>query len=126
MGFSMTATSTLNTAAHHAFFDKVDNRYVIVYNVIHFDAEAAEGDPPSHVVVCVSGSDNPLGKWTCWALDAVTLVQPNYPMCAGMPLGAFIAESSEVRRPPFPLGARSTFGRHVDHSMCRHMLACSC
>jgi hypothetical protein len=122
MGFNMSATSTLNTAAHHAFYDKVDNRYVIIYNVIHFDDEAAEGDPPSHVVVCVSRSNNPLGKWTCWALDAVPLLQPNYPMCAGMPLGAFIAESSQVR--PKPPLLREGFRHMRLPAAAKHRMDC--
>lgn len=78
----------------------MDNRFVLTYGVVHYTYEAEEGDPPSHIVVCVSAGNNPLADWTCWALDArVMVVAPNGYLCDGMGKGSFIADSPTVSAP---------------------------
>lgn len=112
MGFGAAHTFTLSLSNSHITHTytfslcQVDNRFVLTYGVLHFTYEAEEGDPWSHIVVCVSAGNNPLADWTCWALDArLMVVAPNGYLCDGMGKGSFLAGSPTVSAP----GATAAF-----------------
>jgi hypothetical protein len=63
-----------------AFFDKLSKRFVVTWGTQYQGAPGAVAAP---LLVCVSESDNPVGQWTCWALDSTLEAQPSVAFCGG-------------------------------------------
>ena len=106
MGFDMWAykiNASLATEGAAAFYDKKDDRYVIMWLTSYQYAERINISRPSTlptapIVVCASEDANALGRWNCWALDPSVHVQPEVPYCAGYPVqNLWVSASSAVR-----------------------------
>jgi len=80
--------TALQPAFPQAFFDRLENRYVISWASAY---ESTEDDATvrAPLFVCASHGNNPMYEWTCWALYSVPKIHPNVEHCAGQSSGNF-------------------------------------
>lgn len=80
--------SSLQPSFPQAFFDRLENRYVISWTSAYEGSdEVATLRAP--LFVCASHGNNPMYEWTCWTLKSVPRIHPSVEHCAGQPNANF-------------------------------------
>jgi len=96
MGYSLKLLDNLQSVDINAFYDQADERYVIIFSSIYYKEDKAGPTTHPPLFVCVSHNNNPLGKFTCWALQSNTYAQPFTRFCDGQPVWTLIPDYPQV------------------------------